>query len=164
MTNLDLGKMFGDSNQEMQKAAALKVYLVKLEDIFPSEENPYEVVEESVKSLADNIEEYGLFQALTAQKEGSENKLISGERRYSALKYLSDNGKKYSYNGEDITGYVPVSYIKPAIGDKKIMLMISANAHRDMQADEKNKIIDETLKTLERWLENFLGMEKEKQR
>lgn len=150
MTNLDLGKMFGDSNQEMQKAAALKVYLVKLEDIFPSEENPYEVAEESVKSLADNIEEYGLFQALTAQKEGSENKLISGERRYSALKYLSDNGKKYSYNGEDITGYVPVSYIKPAIGDKKIMLMISANAHRDMQADEKNKIIDETLKTLEK--------------
>ena len=38
-------KMFGDSNQEMQKAAALKVYLVKLEDIFTSEENTYEVVE-----------------------------------------------------------------------------------------------------------------------
>ena len=49
MTNLDLGKMFGDSNQEMQKAAALKVYLVKLEDIFPSKENPYEVEEESVQ-------------------------------------------------------------------------------------------------------------------
>ena len=25
MKNLDLGKMFGDSNQEMQKAAVLKV-------------------------------------------------------------------------------------------------------------------------------------------
>ena len=59
--------MFGDSNQEMQKAAALKVYLVKLEDIFPSEEIPYEVEEESVQRLAENIEQYGLFQALTAQ-------------------------------------------------------------------------------------------------
>ena len=37
MTNLDLGKMFGDSNQEMQKAAALKTYLVKLDEILPSE-------------------------------------------------------------------------------------------------------------------------------
>ena len=38
MTNLDLGKMFGDSNQEMQKATALKTYLVKLDEILPSEE------------------------------------------------------------------------------------------------------------------------------
>ena len=64
MTNLDLGKMFGDSNQEMQKAAALKTYLVKLDEILPSEENPYEVEEESVQRLAENIEQYGLFQAL----------------------------------------------------------------------------------------------------
>ena len=137
MTNLDLGKMFGDSNQEMQKAAALKVYLVKLEDIFPSEENPYEVEEESVQRLAENIEQYGLFQALTAQKEGSEIRLISGERRYTALKHLADSGKAYTYNGEDITGYAPVSYVKQAVGDAKTMMMISANAHRDMQADEK---------------------------
>ena len=150
MKNLDLGKMFGDSNQEMQKAAALKVYLVKLEDIFPSEENPYEVEEESVQRLAENIEQYGLFQALTAQKEGSEIRLISGERRYTALKYLADSGKAYTYNGEDITGYAPVSYVKQATGDAKTMMMISANAHRDMQADEKNRIIDETLNALEK--------------
>ena len=150
MTNLDLGKMFGNSNQEMQKAAALKVYLVKLEDIFPSEENPYEVEEESVQRLAENIEQYGLFQALTAQKEGSEIRLISGERRYTALKHLADSGKAYTYNGEDITGYAPVSYVKQAVGDAKTMMMISANAHRDMQADEKNRIIDETLNALEK--------------
>ena len=82
MTNLDLGKMFGDSNQEMQKAAALKTYLVKLDEILPSEENPYEVEEESVQRLAENIEQYGLFQALTVQKEGSEIRLISGEVSY----------------------------------------------------------------------------------
>ena len=64
MTNLDLGKMFGNSNQEMQKAAALKTYLVKLDEILPSEENPYEIEEESVQRLAENIEQYGLFQAL----------------------------------------------------------------------------------------------------
>ena len=150
MTNLDLGKMFGDSNQEMQKAAALKTYLVKLDEILPSEENPYEVEEESVQRLAENIEQYGLFQALTAQKEGSEIRLISGERRYTALKYLADSGKAYTYNGEDITGYAPVSYVKQATGDAKTMMMISANAHRDMQADEKNRIIDETLNALEK--------------
>ena len=150
MTNLDLGKMFGDSNQEMQKAAALKTYLVKLDEILPSEENPYEVEEESVQRLAENIKQYGLFQALTAQKEGSEIRLISGERRYTALKHLADSGKAYTYNGEDITGYAPVSYVKQATGDAKTMMMISANAHRDMQADEKNRIIDETLNALEK--------------
>lgn len=150
MTNLDLGKMFGDSNQEMQKAAALKTYLVKLDEILPSEENPYEVEEESVQRLAENIKQYGLFQALTAQKEGTEIRLISGERRYTALKYLADSEKAYTYNGEDITGYAPVSYVKQATGDAKTMMMISANAHRDMQADEKNRIIDETLNALEK--------------
>lgn len=149
MTNLDLGKMFDSSNQEMQKAVALKVYLVKLDEILPSEENPYLVEEESVKRLAENIEQYGLFQALTAQKEGDEIRLISGERRYTALKYLSSAGKPYTYNGEDITGYAPVSYIRQASGDTKTMLMISANAHRDMQADEKNHVIDETMHTLD---------------
>lgn len=150
MTNLDLGKMFGDSNQEMQKAAALKTYLVKLDEILPSEENPYEVEEESVQRLAENIEQYGLFQALTAQKEGSEIRLISGERRYTALKYLADSGKAYTYNGEDITGYAPVSYVKQAVGDMKTMMMISANAHRDMQAGEKNHIIETTMNSLEK--------------
>ena len=150
MTNLDLGKMFGDSNQEMQKAAALKTYLVKLDEILPSEENPYEVEEESVQRLAENIEQYGLFQALTAQKEGTEIRLISGERRYTALKYLVNQGLTYSYNGEDITGYAPICYIKQTSGDTKTMFMISANAHRDMQADEKNRIIDETLNVLEK--------------
>ena len=150
MTNLDLGKMFGNSNQEMQKAAALKTYLVKLDEILPSEENPYEVEEESVQRLAENIEQYGLFQALTAQKEGTEIRLISGERRYTALKYLVNQGLTYSYNGEDITGYAPVSYVKQAVGDAKTMMMISANAHRDMQAGEKNHIIEAAINSLEK--------------
>ena len=150
MTNLDLGKMFGDSNQEMQKAAALKTYLVKLDEILPSEENPYKVEEESVQRLAENIEQYGLFQALTAQKEGSEIRLISGERRYTALKYLADSGKVYTYNGADITGYAPVSYVKQVVGDMKTMMMISANAHRDMQAGEKNHIIETAINSLEK--------------
>ena len=150
MTNLDLGKMFGDSNQEMQKAAALKTYLVKLDEILPSEENPYEVEEESVQRLAENIEQYGLFQALTVQKEGSEIRLISGERRFTSLKYLTDTGKTYTYNGADITGYAPVSYVKQAAGDAKTMMMISANAHRDMQAGEKNHIIETTINSLEK--------------
>ena len=150
MTNLDLGKMFGDSNQEMQKAAALKTYLVKLDEILPSEENPYEVEEESVQRLAENIEQYGLFQALTVQKEGSEIRLISGERRFTSLKYLTDTGKTYTYNGADITGYAPVSYVKQAVGDAKTMMMISANAHRDMQAGEKNHIIETTINSLEK--------------
>ena len=150
MTNLDLGKMFGDSNQEMQKATALKTYLVKLDEILPSEENPYEVEEESVQRLAENIEQYGLFQALTVQKEGSEIRLISGERRFTSLKYLTDTGKTYTYNGADITGYAPVSYVKQAVGDAKTMMMISANAHRDMQAGEKNHIIEAAINSLEK--------------
>lgn len=150
MTNLDLGKMFGDSNQEMQKAAALKTYLVKLDEILPSEENPYEVEEESVQRLAENIEQYGLFQALTVQKEGSEIRLISGERRFTSLKYLTDTGKTYTYNGADITGYAPVSYVKQTVGDAKTMMMISANAHRDMQAGEKNHIIETAINSLEK--------------
>lgn len=148
MVNLDLKSMFTNSNEELKKASAIKVYLLKLEEISPSEENPYSINEENIDSLATNIEEYGLFQAITVQKEGSLNKIVSGERRYTALKKLFEEGKKYSYNNEDITGYIPVSFIHQTIGSTKTMLMISANAHRDLQKDEKNKIIDTTLEIL----------------
>ena len=73
-----------------------------------------------------------MFQALTVQKEGSEIRLISGERRFTSLKYLTDTGKTYTYNGADITGYAPVSYVKQAVGDMKTMMMFSANAPRPL--------------------------------
>lgn len=144
--------MFSQSQEELaeyEKGQALKIYLVDLKNIEPSVDNPYSVDDESVANLAENIESHGLKQNLIAQKEGTLITLLSGERRYSALKKLTDEGRHYTYNGVDITGKAPVCYQKELMSERKILDMIAANAHRDMDADEKVRVIKATQKALD---------------
>lgn len=147
-----VNNMFSKSKEEMaelEKGKALKIYLADLTDLKPSEDNPFDVAEESVASLAENIEENGLKQCLTVQKEGMDIFILSGERRYRALKKLTEEGRHYSYNGVDITGKAPVCYQKAMVNQKKVLDMIAANAHRDMTADEKVNVIKATMKALD---------------
>lgn len=63
--------------------------LVDTDSIFPSDDNPYKLNDttESLSELAANIRAVGLLHPLTVWKKSeSEYRIISGERRYTAIK------------------------------------------------------------------------------
>lgn len=65
------------------------ISLIDLDLIEPDPNQPRKIFdEESIKSLAQSIQEKGLLQPILVRKEGEKYLIISGERRYRAFKYL----------------------------------------------------------------------------
>ncbi len=137
----DIKNIVGNS-KELEEGYALQTVLVDIDDVLPTDNNPYLITDENVKLLADNIEKHGLISPICAVKVDGLTEILSGERRFRALKLLYDEGKKYTHNGVDITGQIPVEYVDPTDELEKMQMIISANASRDMTKDEKNKIVD----------------------
>lgn len=151
---VDTSKNSGSALDAFETAKAVKVNLMDLDKVHPNKANPYDM--ENIEELADNIKQFGLMQNVDgyAKDENTDEvSLLSGHRRLKALQLLVERGDKYTYNGADITGKIPVAkqeYIKDA--NMRILSMIAANHHRDMTNDEKNKIIeitDELMQNLE---------------
>lgn len=138
------------SEESLNANNAIKIYLMELDQLRPSENNPYGVKEENVNSLAENIAEFGLSQPLKAYLATDGTYIIiSGHTRYLALKQLTESGGRYTYNGYDITGKVPVGIEKISQeGNKKLLQYVSANVHRDMSSEEKAAILDKVLPAL----------------
>lgn len=141
MAGFDIKNIVGNS-KELEEGYALQTVLVDIDDVLPTDNNPYLITDENVKLLADNIEKHGLISPICAVKVDGLTEILSGERRFRALKLLNDEGKKYTHNGVDITGQIPVEYVDPTDELEKMQMIISANASRDMTKDEKNKIVD----------------------
>lgn len=141
---INLTKIMGNAT-DMDKAAASRVYFVPLKDI-ETNKNNYFTVDDSVEALSLNIRTVGILDPLVAVSKNGTTLLISGERRYRALKLLNEYGDHYSFNGTDITGTAPVCYVKD---ERQDLLLGAANAHRDMTKEEKNAAIDRMAEILE---------------
>lgn len=138
------------SEESLNANTAIKIYLMDLEQLRPSDNNPYSVKPEDVNTLAENIGEFGLSEPLKAYpaNDGTYT-IISGHTRYLALWLLMERNKKYYYNGYDITGKVPVGIEKISEEDnRKLLQYVSANVHRDMSSEEKAAILDQVLPAL----------------
>ena len=59
---------------------------ISLSDITPSVEQPRKNIEINLKSLINSLRSEGLLQPIVVTKEGSDYKIIAGERRYRAAK------------------------------------------------------------------------------
>ena len=138
------------SEESLNANNAIKIYLMELDQVKPSDNNPYSVKQEDVNTLAENIAEFGLSQPLKAYKASDGTyTIISGHTRYLALCLLMERHKKYTYNGYDITGKVPVGIEKISDeANKKLLQYVSANVHRDMSSEEKAAILDQVLPAL----------------
>lgn len=147
---INLTKIMGNAT-DMDKAAASRVYFVPLKDI-ETNKNNYFTVDDSVEALSLNIRTVGILDPLVAVSKNGTTLLISGERRYRALKLLNEHGDHYSFNGTDITGTAPVCYVKD---ERQDLLLGAANAHRDMTKEEKNAAIDRDQGTLHQRLPGF---------
>lgn len=136
-----------DSHNENLK---LKTYYRSLDDLKPSVDNMYQIEMESIADLAANIERNGLVNPIQAIDYGNAKPLeiISGERRFRACKLLVEQGKRYSFNGIDITGRIPVNLRDPLEHSQKIWAIMSANAARDLSGNEKNELVDLAYQTV----------------
>ena len=151
--SLNIENMFSESTDSFELARAVKTYLVPLEDIQPNENNFYSVDEDGIRALADLIAATGLIHPLSAVQEGTTTRLISGERRYRALKLLKEDGEHYKFNGRDITGYAPITYMQNVFGSREKLTIAAANASRDLTNEERNIIIDEITDAIENEIE-----------
>ncbi len=132
---------------EFERRQAINLYLLKLEDIKPSDENIFDITEDHIQKLAENIEMNGLITPIQVQKEGDEQRIMSGECRWTALKLLVDQGKHYYFNDQDITGMIPVTYSgKQLMGASKQNKIISANAQREHSKEQDEKVLEATYK------------------
>lgn len=144
------------SEESLNANNAIKIYLMNLDQIQPSENNPYGVKNENVQALAENIAEFGLSQPIKAylNKDGTYT-IISGHTRYLAMKQLLEKGMRYKYNGYDITGKAPVGLEKCSDEEnKKLLQYVSANVHRDMSSEEKKAILDQVVPALKEMEKN----------
>ncbi|MCL2189819.1 MAG: Lar family restriction alleviation protein [Defluviitaleaceae bacterium] len=92
MARFSLDSLMNDHSKGKKHTFTIKHYDIDL--LEPSPTNFYTV--DDVKDLMDSIELYGLQQNLLTQPQANSNKIkiISGERRYTALKQLVAMGKE----------------------------------------------------------------------
>lgn len=84
---------FSDMFNNVTKKALSRVIYIDIDDLIPNDNNPYSI--EEIEELSNSILELGLLQNLVVE-ETKNNKyiIISGHRRYNALKHLISSGKK----------------------------------------------------------------------
>lgn len=145
---VDITKIIGNTEDENLDLNRNRIFLINLDEVQENKENPYQCTE--IESLAENIETQGIVTPATVYRDGENVVLLSGHRRKKAMQYLVSSGKKYSFNGQDITGKIPVLFSrKPIASSREILQIISANAQRDMTNKEKNNVIDQAKEAIE---------------
>lgn len=102
---------------------------VKLKDLTPSKNNPRTAfAEDALAGLAASIKVDGLLQNLVVHKKGKKHEIISGERRYRALKLLQQQ--------EHIDGNYPVAVdVRTGVdADEALRLATVENIQREQLA------------------------------
>lgn len=81
---------------------------IKLEEIILGDRQRKHIDRERIKELGDSIAEKGLFHAVVCVEEKQHLRLVAGERRLRAAKYLSEQNIPYLHDGEPVTpGEIP---------------------------------------------------------
>ena len=116
---------------------------IHIDDIYPNEENFYSM--DDIESLSDNILLNGLKQNLEVTEDGNGRyRLISGQRRWEALKILVDKGY---LEFSEVTRLVT----KPQSDDEERINLIASNAYRIKSQQElvrEEKLLKESLEKL----------------
>lgn len=126
-----------DSNEEKKKTKIVRVLLEELNKNINNHHYPLSDIE----SLAENIKEVGLLDPLLVYRnEDGDYIILSGHRRFEALKMLAHQG--YEDYSEVSCKVVEVENV-----NQEIEILVSANAQRQWSVDEKMSLVG--------WLSEF---------
>lgn len=101
-----------------------------------------------IEELKENIKENGLFSPINVIKDGNNYKIISGHRRFKAIKAISeeDGSDGYTFAGRKLGKAIPVIVMANIDSNSEIkerIALVSANSHRDIKRDEKRNVVKE---------------------
>lgn len=140
MPKLDFNNFYGVF-EDLSNSQRYKIYLLDLQEVYPNQANCYDL--QDLDLLAESIKEGGLLSIIEVYQEDNKNILLSGHRRLAACKKIVEEGNRYSFDGEDITGKIPaVIKGKPQNSVKESLHLIQANNQRDLSDEVKRKVID----------------------
>lgn len=135
-----LTNLMGNGKNKKMNRKPLGLKLIDIDEIKPNEHNKFEI--EGINELMDSILEYGLRKPLDVYKEDDFYRISDGERRYTALKQLVDEGKIEP----EISCII---YEAPTDNINDRLQLILANATRIMTKEEKIKVVEELLEIYE---------------
>ena len=136
----------------IKPSGTFKTTNISIDDIYPNDGNFYAM--EDIESLADNILLNGLKQNLeVVEDEDGRYRLISGQRRWEALKSLVEKG-------HDEFGEVTCFISEALDEDEERISLIAANAYRTKSQQElvkEEKLLKESLTRLKEAGKTFKG-------
>lgn len=113
----------GNKIKVMKNKEKDDIRFIDINEIHPSKLNRYPI--EDIEKLAESIERNGLIHNLLLSKLNDESEykfeILSGERRYAAIKYLIENGSKQFEDG------IRAKVIDSSDDIEKEILLIEAN-------------------------------------
>lgn len=135
----------------VSKLDHMEITMVPFERIFQNWRNFYDV-DNQEEELAETIKVSGLLTPLGVVRDGVDDrfKLISGHRRWRAIRYLRDSEP----DGRERWAAVPcVVYATPEDADREQLMLIHANAQRVKSGPELAREARETTEILTRMKE-----------
>jgi len=148
MTELKMPAYMTNIDQNiLQNAKKNKVIFLDIDEVTPNPLNMYPL--KDVDRYAENIMFTGLLNPITVIKKEKNYVIFSGHTRFAALQKIIFDECRYSYNGEDITGRVPVLIIAPFADElEERAAMMASNYTKNLTQDEKGKLIDECVEII----------------
>lgn len=126
--------------ESVMDAAKGKVIYVDADEIRNNDLNQYEI--QDIEELAENIREKGLLVPLQGVKRGDGSTvLLSGHRRYAAIMRLLEEGAEITYAGKRLERELPMILMQENDPLEQRILILSYNAYRTMNKEERKKII-----------------------
>lgn len=130
-------KSLGEKASLIENKKDFDLRYIPVEKIIPNPENFYEIT--GVKELADSIKEFGLMQNLEVsevEKEGDKYyRIITGHRRYEAIKLLISQGEKYDT--------IPCKVERDLTQIEESIRLIKSNSDtRELSQEEKRKQVE----------------------
>lgn len=132
----------------MASRGGMKITMVPFEDILPNERNHYTI--EQIEALALSIADIGLRQPLEVKPEDENGKfvLIGGERRYTAIKMLLDQGDT-RYQTVPCIISNPLDLDLPLSDEsKELYALTTTNATQRIKTDHETMIEVENLRRI----------------
>lgn len=130
-------KSLGDKARIIEGKDTFDFRQIQFEDLRANEKNFYAIT--NIEELAESIKEFGLLHNITVleiiEDEQKYYKILSGERRYRAVKLLREKGEKFDL--------IPCKVIKELSEIEEELILLKGNSDtRELSQDEKRRQVE----------------------
>ncbi|MGB4984226.1 MAG: ParB/RepB/Spo0J family partition protein [Erysipelotrichaceae bacterium] len=148
------------NDKSLSEAKLGKTIYVNTADLKENEFNKNREIKD-VELLAENILSLCLQQPLVVKPENDKYVIITGHRRYRAIKQIIDSGKEYSYNGKWLSKTIPVVVLDTNNSIEEELAILQSNAHNEDDLKEKKRRVQKALELYEKMVPKPIGRKNE---